>query len=115
MTYAAPWPEQSLPFERFLAATEEEPLDYTVVSVAVVTLGLLLGVEVIRHKLDQSAHNRPFFKTVLEGVYSECKRKQKKGRRSEEKTILPDNRLLTHSILYFCSLLIPTVQWPLWG
>lgn len=87
MTHFAPWPEQSSPlslslspFERFLAAAtgkEEEPLDYTVVSVAVVTLGLLLGVEVIRHKLDQSAHNRPFFKTVLEGVYSECKQHQK--------------------------------------
>jgi hypothetical protein len=83
MAYATPWPEQSLPFDRFLAATgeEEEPLDYTVVSVAVVTLGLLLGVEMIRHRLDQSAHNRPFFKTVLEGVYSECKRKQNKGKK----------------------------------
>jgi hypothetical protein len=63
--------------ERFLAAAEygkeEEPLDYSVLSVAVMTLGLILCVEVFRHNLDHYAHNRPFFKTVLEGVYSECK------------------------------------------
>jgi hypothetical protein len=79
MAYAAPWPEHS--FERFLAATEEEPLDYTVVSVAVMTLGLLLVVEVIRHKLEHAAYNRPFFKTVLEGVYSECKIYNKRERK----------------------------------
>ena len=58
---------------RFLAGGgNEEPLDYSVVSVGVMTLGLLLLVEVIRHRLDHSAMGRPFFKTVLEGVYSEC-------------------------------------------
>jgi hypothetical protein len=62
-------------YDRYLAAkdTTEEPLDYTVLSVGVLTLGLILFVEVIRHRLDHAAHGRPFFKTVLEGVYSECK------------------------------------------
>ena len=50
-----------------------EGLDYTVVSVAVSTLGLLLLVELIRHQLDHAAIGRPFFMAVLEGVYSECK------------------------------------------
>jgi hypothetical protein len=59
---------------RHLAASGgvEEPLDYSVVSVGVMTLGLLLFVEVIRHHLDHAAIGRPFFKAVLEGVYSEC-------------------------------------------
>jgi hypothetical protein len=62
-------------YDRYLAPsdTTEEPLDYTVLSVGVLTLGLILFVEVIRHRLDHEAHGRPFFKTVLEGVYSECK------------------------------------------
>lgn len=52
---------------------EAEPLDYSVLSVGVMTLGLILFVEVIRHQFDHAAKGRPFFKTVLEGVYSECK------------------------------------------
>ena len=52
---------------------EEEPLDYSVVSVGVMTLGLILVVEMSRHQIDHyAAHGRPFFKSVLEGVYSEC-------------------------------------------
>ena len=50
-----------------------EPLDYSVLSVGVMTLGLILFVEVSRHTLDHAAHHKPFFKTVLEMVYSECK------------------------------------------
>lgn len=50
-----------------------DAIDYTVLSVAVATLGLILVVELIRHKLDSLAQGRPFFKTVLEGVNSECK------------------------------------------
>lgn len=52
---------------------EEEPLDYTVLSVGVMTLGLILFVEFMRHWLDRKAEHRPFFKTVLETTYSECK------------------------------------------
>lgn len=51
---------------------DEEPLDYSVLSVAVMTLGLILFVEVIRHRLDHIAEHRPFFKTVLDATYSEC-------------------------------------------
>ena len=59
--------------KRFLAEAAAIPLDYTVLSVAVITLGLILVVELIRHRLDVAATGRPFFKTVLEGVYRECK------------------------------------------
>ena len=48
-------------------------LDFSILSVAVMTLGLILLVELGRHKLDVNATGRPFFKTVLEGVYRECK------------------------------------------
>lgn len=61
-------------FRRVLAgAADKAPLDYTVLSVAVITLGLILVVELIRHRVDVAATGRPFFKTVLEGVYRECK------------------------------------------
>ena len=52
---------------------EKEALDYSVLSVAVMTLALILLVEVIRHRLDHEAKHRPFFKVVLETTYSECK------------------------------------------
>lgn len=58
------------------AGGEEESegtLDFSVLSVAVTTLGLILCVELFRHKLDLNSTGRPFFKTVLEGVYRECK------------------------------------------
>ena len=58
-------------FQRLLA--EAVALDYSVLAVAVATLGLVLLVEVVRHPLDHRATGRPFFKTVLEGVYRECK------------------------------------------
>jgi hypothetical protein len=54
------------------AKKEEEPLDYSVLSVGVLTLGLILLVEIVRHHVDHSAHGRPFFQSVLENVYSEC-------------------------------------------
>lgn len=68
----------SLPWlfgNRILASSSSssyEELDYTVLGVAVITLGLILVVEVIRHGLDVKAIGRPFFKSVLEGVYREC-------------------------------------------
>lgn len=49
----------------------EQELDYSVLAVGVTTLAMLLFVEVIRHKLDHLAVGRPFFKRVLDGVYSE--------------------------------------------
>lgn len=48
-------------------------IDYSVLSVAVMTLGLIMIVEVFRHRLDHAAAHRPFSKAVLEGVNSECK------------------------------------------
>ena len=70
-------------FFRWLAGEEkkkeEEPLDYSVLSVGVMTLGLILCVEVLRHRLDHIAEYKPFFKCVLEATYSECKSSQANG------------------------------------
>jgi len=49
-----------------------DTIDYTVLSVAVATLGLILVVEILRHKIDHLAQGRPFFLTVLHSVNSEC-------------------------------------------
>ena len=57
-------------YHRRLAATYSK-IDYTVLSVALLTLGLILVVEIARHKIDRRAHGRPFAKTVLEQVYRE--------------------------------------------
>lgn len=46
-------------------------IDYSVLSVTVMTLGLIIIVEVVRHKIDHSAHGRPFFTAVLETLYNE--------------------------------------------
>jgi hypothetical protein len=66
-----------LDHDRFLAyiAGRDEPtrIDYSVLSVAVMTLGLVMMVEVFRHRVDHAAMGRPFFTAVLEGVYAECK------------------------------------------
>ena len=64
---------------RFLAGSasyeqEKNPLDYTVFSVGIMTLVMILVVELIRHQLDHATeHSGRFFKNVLESVYSECK------------------------------------------
>ena len=58
--------------ERFLAGYEEAPLDYSVFSVIIVTLCIVLVVEVLRHMLDVAASGNPFFQTVLELMYREC-------------------------------------------
>ena len=47
--------------------------DYTVLAVALITLGLVLPVEIIKHKIDHKAIGRPFAKTVLNFLWSECK------------------------------------------
>lgn len=54
---------------RLLAGAAEK--DYTVLSVSVLTLGLILAVELIRHRIDHAATGKFFFKTVLDGVYRE--------------------------------------------
>ena len=61
--------------DRYLATATDGPtrIDYSVLSVAVMTLGLIMMVEVFRHRMDHAAMGRPFFTAVLEGVYAECK------------------------------------------
>jgi hypothetical protein len=58
--------------DRLLAAEETPPLDYTVFSVVIATLVIVLVVEVLRHQLDVAASGNPFFQTVLELMYREC-------------------------------------------
>eukprot|EP00977_Amphora_coffeiformis_P009509 scaffold2193_cov171-Amphora_coffeaeformis.AAC.15 len=65
-------------WHRFLAKEKEEKtsgfrVDYSVLSVAVMTLGLIMVVEVVLHNLDHAAHGRPYFTAVLENIYSERK------------------------------------------
>jgi hypothetical protein len=48
------------------------PLDYSVLSVGILTLGLILFVEAARHWFDHRAHGKPFFNAVLQTLYSEC-------------------------------------------
>ena len=57
---------------RLLAAEETASLDYTVFSVVIATLVIVLVVEVLRHQLDVAASGNPFFQTVLELMYREC-------------------------------------------
>jgi len=56
---------------------EESPssgvVDYSILSVAVLTLGLLLAVEFLLHQLDHLAHHRRFFQSVVTTFYKECK------------------------------------------
>jgi hypothetical protein len=59
-------------------------IDYNVLSVAAMTLALIMMVEYVRHRLDHWAYKaattetpqrskQPLFRAVLEGVYAECK------------------------------------------
>ncbi|GAX10646.1 hypothetical protein FisN_14Lh152 [Fistulifera solaris] len=54
-----------------ILAEESVRVDYSVLSVGVMTLGLIMIVEVVRHKIDHAAGQRPFPKAVIQGVYSE--------------------------------------------
>ena len=58
-------------------------IDYNVLSVAAMTLALIMMVEYARHRLDRWAYQaattetpqqskQPLFRAVLEGVYAEC-------------------------------------------
>lgn len=48
-------------------------IDYTVFAMAVVTMGLLLIVAIIRHKIDHMARGKEYFENVLDAVYHERK------------------------------------------
>lgn len=49
----------------------DDEIDYTVLSIAVQTLALILFVEIVKHKLDHFAEGRKFFGTVLHSMYNE--------------------------------------------
>jgi hypothetical protein len=54
-------------------AGEYADIDYSILSVVVLTLGLILVVEICRHQLDEVAKTRTFLHAVLGSVYQECK------------------------------------------
>lgn len=94
--------EEDLPVMAMYRFLQEETkkkvydaIDYTVLSVAVATLGLILVVEILRHKIDHMAQGRPFFLTVLHSVNSECT--------SGIKNTLPTRprRFATHTFFFF--------------
>jgi hypothetical protein len=62
---------------RYLAGGNEEParIDYSVLSVGVVTVGLILVVELLRHRIDHAAcRGSPFFQGRLgRSVFSVCR------------------------------------------
>ena len=61
-------------YQRGLAGGGESfSVSYTIFSVAVLTLGLLMITEVILHTLDHYAKERKFFRQVLNTFYRECK------------------------------------------
>jgi len=52
---------------------EDINVEYGALSVAVLTIGLILVVEVIRHRIDHAANGRVFAQAVLAAMYSERK------------------------------------------
>ena len=57
---------------RGLKKKEEIEVDYSILAVLVVTLGLVLVVELLRHQLDHFAEHKPLLHAVVQGVNSEC-------------------------------------------
>lgn len=47
--------------------------DYSILSVSVITLGLILMIEFARHKMDHFVKHREFARAVLDQVYEERK------------------------------------------
>eukprot|EP00555_Chaetoceros_dichaeta_P012134 CAMPEP_0198258792 /NCGR_PEP_ID=MMETSP1447-20131203/8120_1 /TAXON_ID=420782 /ORGANISM="Chaetoceros dichaeta, Strain CCMP1751" /LENGTH=1362 /DNA_ID=CAMNT_0043946001 /DNA_START=42 /DNA_END=4130 /DNA_ORIENTATION=+ len=66
---ASPWMMEGL--ARKLAGGEALVIDFTILSMVIVALALLMIVETIRHKIDSLAHKTVFFGHVLEMVYRE--------------------------------------------
>lgn len=54
-------------------AGEELIVDYTILSMAIVAMSLLMIVEIVRHKIDQIAKGKELFENVLEAAYHERK------------------------------------------
>ena len=57
---------------RYLAGGDPN-IDFTALSMAVVTMSLLMIVAILRHKIDHLARGKEFFENVLEAAYHECK------------------------------------------
>jgi hypothetical protein len=51
---------------------KESRNDYSIMSVGVMTLALILFVEIFRHRMSEHAKGKPLFSAVLENVYREC-------------------------------------------
>eukprot|EP00542_Grammatophora_oceanica_P020144 CAMPEP_0194027918 /NCGR_PEP_ID=MMETSP0009_2-20130614/1952_1 /TAXON_ID=210454 /ORGANISM="Grammatophora oceanica, Strain CCMP 410" /LENGTH=1205 /DNA_ID=CAMNT_0038667123 /DNA_START=99 /DNA_END=3716 /DNA_ORIENTATION=+ len=64
-------PYDSSSYSSYDAKSKDTEIDYSVLAVVVITLGLILVVEVVRHRIDHAAENRSFFRAVLDGVYGE--------------------------------------------
>jgi|AntRauTorckE5430_2_1112549.scaffolds.fasta_scaffold02354_3 hypothetical protein len=58
---------------RGLATSYLPAVDFTVFAMVIVTMGLLLIVEILRHKLDKIAKGKEFVENVLGAVYHERK------------------------------------------
>jgi hypothetical protein len=54
-------------------AGEIPVIDFTVLSMAVVTMSLLMIVAILRHQIDHLARGKEFFENVLEAAYHERK------------------------------------------
>jgi len=62
----------SIHTQRLLAPAGGAPtVDHGVINVLVITLGMVLAIEVLRHQLDRAAKGNKFFHTVLELMYRE--------------------------------------------
>jgi hypothetical protein len=66
--------QQSLQHELRLLkqAGDYQRPDYSVLSVTVMTLGLIIMVEFVKHKIDHMAHGKRYFTAVLQTFYAEC-------------------------------------------
>lgn len=71
-TLSSSWHQRLLQYGK--EKTSGYRMDYSVLSVAVMTLGLIMVVEVFIHNLDHAAHGRPYFQAVLDNIYSERKK-----------------------------------------
>ena len=67
----AMWRDLQYDNEQQNAKEDAVRIDYSVLSVGVMTLGLIMFVELGRHKLDHAARHKSFLKAVLEKVYEE--------------------------------------------
>lgn len=68
---ASPWMMEGLA-RRLGGGGDPLVIDFTILSMVIVALAMLMIVETIRHYVDSLAHKTVFFGQVLEMVYREC-------------------------------------------